>query len=212
MKITNWRIIIGGLLLLMGAVALLQNFNVIPFGAGSLWGIFWALIFIAGGVAFLSVLISNRENWWAAIPGITLVGLGTIIIISTLFPGLGEITGAIFLASIGVAFWIVYFLVPQNWWAIIPGGTLLTLAAVTIVSPYNGEVSGGLFFIGLGVTFALLALIPSIKMKWAWIPATVLGIMGIMIAFASIAWNYLWPAALIVLGAYFIFRAFKNHW
>jgi hypothetical protein len=199
MRNSSWRIIIGGLLLVMGAVALLQNFNVFHF-AGSLWGIFWAIVFIAGGVTFLTVFLPGRQNWWAVIPGITLIGLGATIALPTIFPNFpGNITGAIFLASIGIAFWLVYYLARDNWWAIIPGGTMLTLAVVTIVSDYNDLVSGGVFFIGLGITFALLALIPTLKMKWAWIPAG--------IAFASFAWQFIWPVALIAVGGYFIYRA-----
>jgi hypothetical protein len=210
MKSSQFRVIIGVMLLLMGAVALLQNFHVFQF-SGSLWGIFWAVVFMAGGAAFLTVLITNRQNWWAVIPGLTLVGLGAIIAISTLFPDFpGNITGAIFLTAIGAAFWVIYFMMPDNWWAIIPGGTLVTLAAVTIASDYNGEFSGGLFFIGLGITFGLLALIPSTKMKWPWIPAGILTVMGLIIAFSSLAGELIWPVALILLGGFFIFRAIRN--
>jgi peptidoglycan/LPS O-acetylase OafA/YrhL len=146
MKSSHFRVILGALLLVMGTVALLQNFHVLQF-SGSLWGIFWAVIFMAGGVAFLTVFFNNRQNWWAVIPGLTLVGLGAITAISILFPDFpGNITGAIFLASIGAAFWVIYFRMPDNWWAIIPGGTLVTLAVVSVAADYNGELSGGLFF------------------------------------------------------------------
>ena len=210
MKSSHFRVILGALLLVLGTVALLQNLHVIQF-SGSIWGIFWAVIFMAGGAAFLTALVNNRQNWWAAIPGLTLVGLGLIIAISLLFPAFpGNITGALFLAAIGAAFWVIYFRMPENWWAIIPGGTLLTLAAVTIVSDYNGELSGGLFFIGLGITFGLLALIPTTKMKWPWIPAGILTAMGVVIAFSSLAGALIWPIALILLGGFFIYRAVRN--
>ena len=34
----NWRILLGGLLVLIGAAALLDSLNIIPFG-GLLWGV-----------------------------------------------------------------------------------------------------------------------------------------------------------------------------
>jgi hypothetical protein len=209
MKSSHFRVILGALLLVMGAVALLQNFHVLQF-TGSIWGIFWAVVFMAGGAAFLTVLFNNKQNWWAAIPGLTLVGLGAIIAISILFPAFpGNITGAIFLAAIGAAFWVIYFLLPENWWAIIPGGTLVTLAVVTMTSDYNGDLSGGLFFVGLGITFGLLALLPSNKMRWPWIPAGILTAMGLIIAFSSLAGSLIWPVALILLGGFFIYRAVR---
>jgi hypothetical protein len=212
MKPSSWRIVVGGLLLVMGALALLQNLNVLNYG-GQIWGLFFALIFIAGGAMFLSALVTNRTNWWAAIPGIILIGLGITIAIPALFPALPDwVSGGIFLVSIGAAFWVVYFMSPQNWWAIIPGGTLITLAVVTALGSYNGFASGGAFFIGLGITFALLALIPSIRMKWAWIPAGILAALGLLLFFSAFAASIIWPILLIAIGAYFIYRSFRHRW
>jgi hypothetical protein len=158
------------------------------------------------------VLVSNKANWWAAIPGVILVGLGTVTGLALLVPNLqDEIPGAIFLGSIGIAFLLVYLVARQNWWAIIPAGVMLSLAVTTFVSPFNGQVAGGVFLIGLAITFALLWWIPSIKMTWAWIPALVLAVVGVFVAASGVAWDYIWPAALIIVGVYFIYRAIRSH-
>lgn len=77
MKRTNAPLLWGALLILAGIFFLLQNFGLIDLGA--LWGGFWALAFLAGGVAFLVVFMRNSEQWWALIPGCALLGLGALI-------------------------------------------------------------------------------------------------------------------------------------
>jgi len=46
-------------------------------------------------------------------------------------------------------------------------------------------------------------------MKWAWIPALVLAVLGVLVlALTSPTFNYVWPAALILAGGYLVVRAF----
>jgi len=76
-----------------------------------------------------------------------------------------------------------------------------------------GGSSGGIFFLGLGITFALLALLPTSggQMRWAWIPAGILGLMGILIIFAAENLiNYIWPSALILAGILLVGRSFRK--
>ena len=101
----------------------------------------------------------------------------------------GAWVGAMFLGMIGLAFWIVYLTNHDHWWAIIPGGVMLTLAAVSAVAPFaGGFATGGLFFLGMGLTFALVGVIPTPqgRMTWAFIPAAVMGIMGLLVIAAVI--------------------------
>jgi hypothetical protein len=102
----------------------------------------------------------------------------------------------------------------ENWWAVIPGGVLLTLAIVAGLSEnLEGIETGGVFFLGLGLTFALLALLPTGdgKLTWALIPAVVLFLMGLLITAAAAEFiNYVWPAALILGGLYLLYRAFRS--
>ncbi len=195
MKPVSWKIIIGLLLTVVGGLALLQTFGVIP-SEGKVWDIMLPACFLAGGIAFLYVLIANKSNWWAAIPGFTLVGLA-LLIGSHLIPGFGPYSAGVFLAFIGVGFWVIYLLDFQKWWAIIPGGALLSVGALVAF----GQVY--LLFLGLAVTFALLAILPNgaKRMTWPWIPAGVLGIMGISFLWAEGGvLNYVGPGLLIAGG------------
>lgn len=209
MKYFNWRIILGIVLLALGISYLLQTLHVLTIGA-----LPWALLFMAGGAAFISVLVTDRKNnWWAAIPGVVLAALGLMIAIDSIFPQLdGRFSGAVFLLGIGVAFWMVYLLNNSFWWAIIPAGVLTTLSGVTLVGE-NAFLNGGVvFFFGLAVTFGLLAILPNggVKMSWPWIPAAALLFMAFVVSITtSSLLNYLWPVVLILLGLYFLWQTFR---
>jgi hypothetical protein len=194
------RLLIGGMLIVGGLLSLLEVQGIIS-NAG---GIFWGLIFAAGGVLFLYILFNDPGNWWAAFPGFTLLGLA---VASVLPDSLHDYGGLAFFAGISLAFWWVYFSNKERWWAIIPAGVLLTLGIVSSLDNVSGIATGGLFFLGLGLTFALVALLPTREgnQRWAWIPAAVLLLMGFFIMLAAGEWiGYLWPVALIAAGGYLI--------
>ncbi len=199
------RLIIGGLLVLGGLLSLLDAMGIISDGGG----IFWGLLFAAGGLIFLSMLVNNRENWWAAFPAFTLLGLA----LSSFLPdSLEGFEGLVFFAGISLGFWWVYFTGMERWWAIIPAGVLLTLGIVAAVDDVSGMETGGLFFLGLGLTFILVAVLPGGRGRsWALIPGVVLLLFGALLGtpYSGLT-EYLWPAVLILLGGYFVLRFFLN--
>ena len=199
------RLIIGVLLVLGGLLSLLDAMGIISNGSG----IFWGMILAAGGLIFLYMLINQRENWWAAFPAFTLLGLAA----SSFLPDAFEAyNGLVFFAGISFGFWWVYFTgTNERWWAIIPAGVLLTLGIVSSVDNVSGGLAtGGLFFLGLGLTFILVAVLPGGSGRsWALIPGTILLLFGALLGtpYSGIT-DYLWPAVLIVLGGYFVLRFF----
>lgn len=199
------RVLIGILLVLGGVLSLLDVQGIIS-NAG---GIFWGLIFAAGGLAFLYLMGSDRSNWWAAFPGFTLLGLAA----SALLPeSLEAYDGFVFFLGISAGFWWVYFTDRSHWWAIIPAGVLLTLGTVSVLEDVEGLETGGIFFLGLGITFLLVALLPGEGSRsWALIPGILLVLFGAILGtpFFGLA-SYFWPAVLIVLGGFFIFRFFRD--
>jgi len=210
MKRLEIRIVGGILLIAAGILYLLQNLGILGGGIA----LFWALLFGAGGALFLYMFLANRANWWAVIPGFVLLSLAALLALDQFAPKVGgDWGGALVLTGIGLAFWTIYFANRENWWAIIPGGVLLTIALfVGLSSIFEGVEMVGVFFLGLGLTFGLLYFLPSPegRMKWALIPAAVLLVMGLLFAAAAIAvLKYLWPAALVLIGLYIIFRTFS---
>ena len=209
MKRFDLRILWGGLLICAGGLFLLQELNLIP----SAWDLVWGILFGVAGCAFLFAFFTNRTQWWPLIPGLGLISLGVLLILDEFLPG-ADWLGAIFLGGIGLSFWLIYAINRENWWAVIPGGVLFTLAIVAGVDPFvKGDTGGGIFMLGLGLTFGLLGLLPTSqgRMKWPFIPAVILLLIGVFIISPLLPFlNYIWPLILIVLGIYFILKNLRS--
>ncbi len=202
MKRFDYRILFGAALILGGILMLLDRAGILT-GATNL---FWAGVLAVGAAIFLFWFFSDRTKWWAAIPGFTLAGMAAS---SLLLDRIGW-GGLAFLGGIGLGFWAIYFTGRERWWAIIPGGVLLTLGVTSVMSEAYGVVdSGGVFFVGLGITFVLVALLA--KMKWAFIPAAVLLILGFFLGtpFVGVL-EYIWIGILLVVGAILVVSAFRS--
>jgi hypothetical protein len=199
---------IAGLLLIgAGLLFLFANIGLL----GAVAGPIWALLFALGGGVFISVSARNRARWWALIPGCTLLGLAALIGADAIVPGgTGPWGGALFLGAISLSFWLVYVLSYQRWWALIPAGTLLTLAAIAGLSgSWPGRDMGWLLFAGLALTFGLVYLDPFAphRRAWALYPAAGLLVMALIVAAPlGATFNLVWPAALILAGLYLALR------
>jgi hypothetical protein len=204
--------ILWGLLLITGGILFLLD----SLGIAAVGSVVWPALIGIASLAFLFIFATApRTNWWAAIPGFVLLGLtGTVALDQVARGGAGDWGGALFLGGIALAFWVIYFVNPDHWWAVIPGGVLLTLSLVAgLSSVLEGVEMGGVFFFGLGLTFALLALLPTSegRLTWAIIPAIVLLVMGALItAAAAQLIDYVWPVALVVGGLYLLYRVFRS--
>jgi hypothetical protein len=212
MKSENWRIITGFLVLVIGLVALAQTLGYLP-TSGEPLAVLLGAILAAGGIAFLWVLVSSpRSNWWAAIPGVTLATLAVLILVPAFIPALnGPFWGGFFLAGIGLSFWVVYLINPQFWWAVIPGGVLVTLAVISGLPEIAGGESGGaILFVGLATTFGLLMILPTgaKRMTWPLYPAAAcLGVAAIIsLSSNNRLLNLAGPAVLIIAGLFLVAR------
>ena len=211
MKWFDVRTVGAILLIVVGILLLLQNVGIL----GGVVALIWSLIFAAGGLVFLYVFLTNRVHWWAIIPGFALLGLAALIALDQFLPRVGDVLGVtILLGGIGLAFWVIYFRKREYWWAIIPGGVLVTLALIVgFESVLEGDEIAGILLLELGLTFGVLYFLPTPqgRMKWALIPAAVLLVMGLLITTATTGiLEYLWPAALIVVGLYLLYRMFRS--
>lgn len=206
-KRLSFPIIAGAALIVLGVLFLLDALGVARIGM-----IIVPLLFGLGGLAFWIVFLANRTNWWALIPGCALLGLALLIGWGELAPDRWEGWGVtLFLGMISLSFWIIYALDRANWWAIIPGGVLATLALLIGLSSSfeEGPWLGGVFFLGLAATFGLLWLLSprEERLSWALIPAAILLVIGAVLTFVTTAlFGYLWPVALILAGLFLILR------
>lgn len=213
MKKSNRRFLlslVGGVLLIAaGVVFLLANLEMITIS----WEMVIGPLLAAGGLIFLVVFITDTEEWWALIPGFVLVGLGINTFMGQWFgTPYGRVSSAVFLGFVGLPFLAIYFFHNRHWWAIIPGGVLITMAAVSLV-PDTTSLEGGLFFLGLALTFGLVYILPKPagKLKWALYPAGILLLLGLfMMLGATNLLGYIGPLVLLILGGYVIYRAIRK--
>jgi len=205
MKWSILRMLWGLLLVLAGVLFLLNSIGTITIGDYQ-----WAIILGIGGLAFLSVFLADRQQWWALFPSFGLLIGGTILFLESAFPGLSDdFGGAIAMGGIGLVFLLIFITNIKNWWALIPAGVLLSLAVMLLL----GFESGGIFLIGLGLTFGVLGFVPTEhgRMRWAFIPAVVLILIGIFVTLAIYdLFALLWPLALIAAGLVIIYFVIKT--
>lgn len=202
--------VVGGILLVAaGVIFLLDNLGLIMLD----WEILIGPMFGIGGLVFLMVFILNTDDWWALIPSFILMGIGIIVFMDDNMQAVADRwSGAVFLGFLGLAFFLIYITHVNQWWAIIPGGVLLTLAGVTLV-PGEGDVSGVIFFLGMALTFGLVYILPKPagRLKWALYPAGILLIIGVLVALgAANLMDYLLPLILLIAGGYVIYRSMRK--
>lgn len=205
MKRSDWRIWIGAGLILLGVLMLLERFGLFR---GAI-NFFWGAVFLAGGGFFLYRFATNMNNeWWAAIPGFAMLGIGADNLLSALIGA--DWGGLFFLGLLGIGFFAIYFSGRGRWWALIPGGVLVTLGFVSVLSDvYGARETGGVFFLGLGITFLLVAVLASLQ--WAYIPAVILLLFGALLGTSFLgALNYVWPAVLILAGLVLIWQFLRR--
>jgi hypothetical protein len=208
-KLLSSRLLWGLVLIVGGVLLLLDTFGIFQGGA-----LFWTVVSAFAGALFLALYISDHNHWWALIPGTILLAVSATIGLNSFLPGYSESnwSGAVILGGIALSFLLVYLAERGNWWAIIPAGVITTIGVVAFVDIGGTTLaSGGIFFLGLGLTFLLVAVLPTPdgQMRWAWIPAGILGVIGILILVSQENLiNYLWPSALIIGGALLIIRSF----
>ena len=217
MNRSETRVLLGLLLILGGSIFLIANLNFY-----SLDNI-WPLLLGLPALVFIYIFLRDKQSWWAAIPGFTLLGLASTLIMEHTFRHswlgwvgrvIAEASGSLLFAGIGLGFIAIYLRTAlREWWAIIPGGVLLTLATVTFSAPFvHSGIEGAIFMLGLSLTFGLVYLIPTPKgrMRWAIIPAGILFIIGILGILANTTLlNFVWPVALILLGVYILVKGFR---
>lgn len=207
----SWRILVGILLVLVGALALVQTLT-----GWEITGVFWGILFAVAGGAFLYVLSEDRTRWWAAIPGVILLSIGAAIILDAIAPNAAEwISGLLILGGISAAFFAVYALSPLNWWALIPAGVMATLALVSVLDSLTTFDNGWVFLAGMAATFAMVALLPERttgqKLSWAWYPAVALAVIALIVLVSSFNFtSVIWAVLLIGGGLLLVWRAIKK--
>ena len=195
-------LIVGGVLLLLFNFDLLAAYEPLAqYITAGVLGI--------AGLAFLLSFFRRRVEWWRVLPGWTLLALAGMVALAAQ-PGIERpFVAAVLFVGLTLAFVHVYLVNRmEHWWALIPGGFMLVLAAVIALTTRveRVETLGTLLFAGMGLVFFAVYLLAGWRRHWwALIPGAVLLLFAVVIytvdnvvQSALLRW---WPLALIVTGA-----------
>jgi hypothetical protein len=204
----------GGFLLLLGGILiLLFNLGVLDLLQPGLEYVVAGLAAISG-LGFLAYYAYDRAQWWPVLPGLTLIGVGAMIYLSTQEAARGEVLTSLLFLALAIAFAIVYLADPHNWWAIIPGGILLVIGAVVLLNQrLSPDLLGALLFVGIGLVFCLVYLLGPVKREvwWALIPGIALITSGLFIYVLTAGREQLlaklWPLVPVGGGLFLLGRA-----
>lgn len=210
----DYRNILGLVLILAGVLLGLQELNVFT---GSTRDAVFTAAFGLSAVLMLSIFFSDRRRWWGAIAGLTLLGIAITSLLDMISPNLGDqVGGPIFMALMALGFILVYILDRRMWWAIIPGGVLLSIALVAFFEEVKTPLAfepAGVLFLGMGITFLLLSLVRDNgkRLGWGVYPGIPLFIFGLVIAFGGeTTWSIVGPLMLIAGGGWIIYSSLRK--
>ena len=207
------RDIIGILFIIGGGLLILENMNLF---SGDIENIIWFIIFGGLGGYFLSRYISNRQKWGWLIPGVSLLSIALSNLVDLIVGGGDLYTEFIILSGIGISFILIYLYDRINWWALIPGGLLISMGTGELVGTTQPALknSGSILFFGLGVTFLVLYLLPTQygRLKWALIPSILLLVLGSVLALNENIeiGGFVGPAIIIIAGILVLYNAIKK--
>jgi len=114
----------GAVLLAVGFAVLLQAVGVADAGA---------YLFLFLGIAFGLAYVAGTQQYVYLVPGATMIGFGLGLIVPTAF-GLQEHASGVFLASLAIAFLVIYLLAPSRR---IPLGVAAFIAVVALADTFT---------------------------------------------------------------------------
>lgn len=200
-----WALIPGGVMLFLALTTLFVD------SSGGEW--VGALFLFMIALSFLVVYLNNRTRTWALLVAYIVGVLGIAPLMSTGGRDAAYF-GPVFLFAVALPFFYVYFRSPENWWAIIPAGSVATVAVIAalaiagwIRNANQGGYANALLMGGLAATFAVLWLRHS--KTWAKVVTIALALVGVASVFLASYSQILWPVAIILVGVYLFYTALR---
>jgi hypothetical protein len=201
-----WALIPGGVMLFLALTTLLVD------SAGGEWVGTLFLFMIA--LSFLSAYISKRTRTWALL-------VAYIAAVLAIAPAMASSAvtapyyGAVFLLSVAVPFFVVYFRSPDKWWAIIPASAVALIAIISIPAiagwirtENQGGYASAFLMAGLAVAFAVIW--RRHDKSWAKIVTIVLAALAVASVLFAAHSEVLWPVAIILVGLYLLFISMRR--
>ena len=210
----NKNMLVGGIIILIGVLALLVNLDILD----GLQEIVGSLLFFTVAYLFYRVFNKDKSKIWALIPAVFCAALGLIIFMENFSGFNDDLSGVILFWAGAIVFGYFYISDNKKWWAVIPAGVLFTLGCVVLIDTYNlliDDFEGSVLFLGFGLTFIFLYLQRNEenKLSWAIWPGGILSAFALFIYFQNADWmdfDFVLPVLLILVGGFLIFKASRK--
>lgn len=204
-RATRQALVWGGLLILLGAVLLVETFTDL-----SVWT--WVAMLAVGGLGAFGVFLTDRSDWGVLIPTYVLWAIAGLIALITLNVLRDESIATYVLAAIALPFLVVFLRNRQQWWALIPAYVLLAIGVMV------GLLGLGVLTDLLVPAYVMLAIaipffvayVRNPKQWWALIPGGILAAIGLSFLIAEAAVQYVAPVALVIVGVWILVRQFAH--
>lgn len=213
MKADRGRIVLGLLLMLVGAFVLLRNLQLLPDLGMSGWSL--ALAMAAG--LFILIFVSSGLRAWGWLFPVAAFGSAAMLMFLDERGVQGDWLGLIVPWSLAVPFWVGYLIERgREWWPVLPGGILTAVGFMPILAAaVRDEYVGAVFMSGLALIFALVYLASRRAHWWPLIPAAALAVAALSIVLVESASADIADLVFtLVLGAVFlaVFLLWRDQW
>jgi len=195
----------GGLLILLGAVLLVETYTDL-----TAWA--WVIILAAGGLGAFGVYLTDRSDWGLLIPAYVLWSVAGLVALIELNILRDESIATYVLTAIALPFLVVFLRNRDQWWALIPAYVLLVVGVMV------GLLGLGVLTDLLVPAYVMFAIaipffvvyVRNTKQWWALIPGGILAIIGLSFLIAEAAAQYIAPVALVIVGVWILVRQFTR--
>jgi hypothetical protein len=199
---TRQAIVAGGLMLLFGALLLIQEFVEL-----SEW--VWVAILIVSGLGVYGVYSVAREEVWMVITSYALLVIGIMIALVTLDILDDSIIATYVLTVIAVPFVYGYFRTGRtNWGLLIPAYVLIAVGVMVplIESDTLTEITIPAYILFVVALPFFVVFVRDTKQWWGLIVGGILSLVSFSLLIASDLFEYILPAVLILVGGGILVR------
>ena len=198
-------LVLGGLLILFGVLALIENFTDF-----SVW--IWVATLVIGGLLVYAIYAVDREEKWILIISYAMLAVAGLLTLLELGVLQDALVATYVLLAIALPFLVAFLFNRENWGLLIPAyvlfavGVMVPLIELGVLSDF---IIPAYVMFAIAIPFFVVYLRNSSNW-WALIPAGILSVIGASFLIAATAVEYIFAAALIVAGILIIVRQFTR--
>jgi len=183
MKVNRSSLFWGILLIVGGGLALAQQMGYLDQLPENIW--MWIFGFVSL-MSFLSYALSGWKEWGWLFPAGVFGGLAVTVAMAVNGVDSAAVGSPLFFGLL-IPFAAAYLMDrAKNWWALIPGGVMLSLAFVTLIADNTrGEWIGAMFLFMIGLPFLIVYLNNRARNWWAIIPAGVMLFLSLIVVMST---------------------------